>query len=194
MRAAPPPTSTRWSGFLDREHARKQFAPVWRCGDLGERFGGTLRPEDFLLARRRDRLVGALAAWDQSALRQTHVERYSAPLAALRPFYNALCAIAPLKPLVAPGSPLPFFYVSAIAIEGDDPAVFAALLRRAYRDRRRGPWRFMVPTLHERDPLAGVLGGYRAIAAAGRLFAVHFGDAARFALDGRVPYVDMARS
>jgi hypothetical protein len=48
--------------------------------------------------------------------------------------------------------------------------------------------------LHERDPLVPALSGYALTPFAGRLFAVHFedGEAAWRALDGRVPYVELA--
>jgi hypothetical protein len=66
-------------GFLNRWQSRKQFAPVYREGDFPDgRFRG-LRVQDFYLAARRGRIVGTIAVWDQSALRQTHVETLFRP-------------------------------------------------------------------------------------------------------------------
>jgi hypothetical protein len=51
-------------------------------------------------------------------------------------------------------------------------------MRSAHEALRRGPWSFAIAALHEADPLAAVLAEFRAIAAAGRLFVVHYPEAA----------------
>ena len=76
-------------------------------------------------------------------------------------------------------------------MDDDEEAVFAALLRALYNDRVGCGDHYFVVGLHERDPLAPVLSEYRSIPAAGRLFVVKFGESP-VALDGRVPYVEMA--
>jgi len=160
--------------FLNREAASKQFSPVYRIEDFpGGRFRG-LAAENFFLAVRGERIVGTLAAWDQAAFRQTHVERYSARLALLRPFYNALAAVSPLRPLPAGGAQIPYLYLSCLVTENNNVAVFRFLLRAALEELRRGPWSFAVAGLHEADPLAAVLEELRAERAAGRLFVVHY--------------------
>lgn len=154
-----------------------------------------LRVEDFFVAQRDSRLLGCLAAWDQHALRQTHIEAYTPWLAALRPLYNAATRVLPLKPLPAPGERIEHLYLAAIALREDDVALFRGLLRHAYRELRTGPWHYAIAALHERDPLAVVLKDYRAIQAAGRIFVVHYADGAADVarIDGRTPYLDMAR-
>ena len=160
--------------FLNRERAAKQFAPVVDVAQfVGGRLAG-LRGKDFLLAVREGRIVGTLAIWDQSALRQTHVERYSGLLAFARPFYNALSAVSPLKPLPSPGERIPFLYLACAATEGNDAELFRLLLGSAHESLRRGPWAFAIIALHEADPLAAVLEDFRRIPAAGRLFAAHY--------------------
>ncbi len=181
--------------FLRRWQSEKQFAPIYSAADFGTHRLREFRVEDFLLALRGDRIVGCCAAWDQRAFRQTHIERYSPSWAAIRPFYNLAARLLPLKPLPAPGSLIPYFYLSFVAVEENDVRVFRALLREMYLERRCGPWHYFIAGLHERDPLAAALDDYRKISAAGRLFAVHFedGDEAFGALDPeRVPYVEMA--
>lgn len=182
------------TAFLSRWQSQKQLAPCWTAADFGSPRLLGLDPSDFYLAIRRERIVGCVAAWDQRAFRQTHVERYSGMLARMRPFYNALATVTPLKRLPAPGSSVPYFYLSLIAIEENDPAIFRVLLRTVYRDRRRGPWHYFIAGLHERDPLAAELAEYRRIETAGRLFIVHYPDGADALarLDDRIPYVEMA--
>ncbi|MGH7552489.1 MAG: hypothetical protein ACREMQ_05625 [Longimicrobiales bacterium] len=174
--------------FIRRAHSRKQFAPLVRACPR------SLSAEDFSVAIRDGLIVATAAAWDQRDFRQTHVEQYSRSLALLRPFYNLLAAMSPLKPLPAPGSAVPYFYLSWIAVEDNDPSLLRGLLRHIYRDRRNGPWHYCIAGLHESDPLAAALDDYRSIPAAGRLYVVHYEDgAAAFrSLDGRVPYVEMA--
>lgn len=63
---------------------------------------------DFFVAERGSHLVAAVAAWDQHALRQTHIEAYTPWLAALRPIINTTARISALKTLPAPGQRVPY--------------------------------------------------------------------------------------
>lgn len=182
----------RVTAFLQREHARRQFAPVWDRAALTAPGIGRLRIEDFYLAERGDTLLATLAIWDQHVLRQLHVESYSKGLSRIRPLYNLLARLSPLKPLPAEGERVPYVYLSALAVAGDDADLFACLLDTVFNALRKGPWHYAVCGLHERDPLAAVLAGYRRIEAVGLLFAVHYPEhaAAFAALDDRAPYVD----
>jgi hypothetical protein len=160
--------------FLNRERSRKQFAPAVEAPQFG---GGRLEgltPEAFYLAVRGGRIVGTLAAWDQSGIRQTHVERYPVVLGLARPLYNALAALATLRPLPAPGARIPYVYLACAATEGDDVNLFRFLMRAVHESLRPGPWSFAIAALHEADPLATVLSEFRCIPAAGRLFVVHY--------------------
>lgn len=177
--------------FLNQQLRARQFAPVYQECDFlpGGRCTG-LKAEDFFIALKGGRIAATVAAWDQAAIRQTHVERYSPALAALRPLYNLASAISPLKPLPAVGARIPHLYLSCIAAADDDLAVFRALLRFAYNQLRSGPWHYAIAGLHENDPLAPALAEYRAIAAAGLLFKVDFNQP--FALSNSIPYIEMA--
>jgi hypothetical protein len=177
--------------FLNDRMALRQFAPLYRAGDFQPegRCAG-LKAEDFFVAERTGRIVATVAAWDQGTLRQTHVERYSPVLALLRPLYNTLSRFSPLKALPAPGQRIPSLYLCCMAAADDDAALFGAVLRHAYNALRCGPWHYAIVGLHERDPLAAALQDYRAIVARGLLYRVDFGAPA--ALDGRIPYIEMA--
>jgi hypothetical protein len=201
--------------FLRHQAASRQFSPAYAEADFGvDGRLGALRAGDFFVARTggrvgagsgngtriegptgaAGRIVACVAAWDQSALRQTHIERYSTPLRLTRPFYNLASALSPLKPLPAPGAKLPLVYLCCIAVQDNDALLFRALLRHAYNALRTGPWHYAIAGLHEHDPLAQVLAEYRRIAAAGHLFVVHYpedGDP-RTEFDGRTRYVEMA--
>jgi hypothetical protein len=175
--------------LLDRASRRRQFARVPTALPPGLQVG------DFFVAERGSQLVATLAAWDQGALRQTHIEAYSPALAALRPLYNAAARLLPLKALPPPGARIPYLYLASVALLDDDFPLWRALLRHAYRELRRGPWHYAITALHEADPMAAALREYRRIAAAGRIFVVHYAEAAAAvdAIDRRTSYLDMAR-
>ena len=180
--------------FIARHAPGKQFAPVMTAADMHTPRLRDLDAGDFYLALRGGQIVGTIAAWDQTAFRQTCVQRYSAGLRMMRPFYNALSQFTAFKPLPAPGSVVPYFYLAFITIEGNDPVLFRGLMRYVYNDRRKGCWNYFIAGLHESDPLHKVLFEYRRINVAGRLFVVHYPEDQPVyeLLDGRTPYVEIA--
>ena len=154
--------------FVLQQLSRRQFAPA------------ELLVDDFYTAYDGDRIVGALAAWDQSAFKQTRVVRYRGAMRLLR-------HIARYPP---PGETLRSFYISYVAVESEE--VFRALLDAAVADHPQ--YHYFVAGAHERDPLLRTLQNLPATPFWARAFAVHFEDGAEeFArLDGRVPYVELA--
>jgi hypothetical protein len=178
--------------FLNAQQSRKQFAPVYHERDFGNGRFAHLYAKDFFLAVSGGKIVGTLAGWDQSGFRQTHVERYSMPLRALRPIYNLAARVSALKPLPEPGARIPHVVLACLAVQNDDGVLFRCLLRAAYNELRRGPWHYAIAGLHERDPLAAVLDDYHRIDAAGRLFTVHYPESEPCisALQRRVPYME----
>jgi hypothetical protein len=180
--------------FVQRWHSRKQLAPTYSEEDISHGRLHGLRVQDIYLAMRGNQIVAVCAAWDQCAFRQTHIEGYSKALRFTRPLYNSLAAFTSLKPLPPVGSMVPYFYLALVAVENNEPSLFAALLRHVYRQRRNDGWHYFIVGLHERDPLAQVLQGYRRIQTAGRLYVVHYPeDEDEFRrLDDRIPYIEIA--
>jgi hypothetical protein len=181
--------------FLSEQLPLKQFSPVVSEADFAE--GGRLhglRAPDFFIATRHGRIAGCVAAWDQSNLRQTHIERYSTGLRWLRPWINMASALSPIKPLPPAGARVAHLYLCLAAVVDNHLPLFRGLLRHAYNALRQGPWHYAILGLHERDPLRAALDDYRCINAAGQLFVVHYpqdGDpAGRF--DDRTPGFEVA--
>ncbi len=162
--------------LLAREWRRKNLAPADPAHALASGEMRSVATEDFFVALRGDQPIACLAAWDQTPLRQTHVESYGGALRILRPAWNLLAAVSALKPLPAPSQPIPSIYFGLIAAEGNDPALLRALLRHAYNATRKGPWSYAIAGLCESDPLSRVLRDYRRIEAAGLIHLVHFPD------------------
>lgn len=177
--------------FLHREHARYQFAPHYLPQDLnGGRLHG-LNTGDFLLAFSGSRIVGALACWEQSALRQIHVEAYNGAWRWGKPLYNAFAGVARLPKLPETGGKIRCGYVALRAVENGDSALFALLLRALYRRHCGSGLHYLVCPLHESDPLLPVVRDYARIDAGGHLFTVQF-DETPYPLDARVPYIEAA--
>lgn len=181
---------------LQRNHARYQFAPVWTPEDLAseERCRG-LRVEDFRLATKNGRVVGCLAAWDQSGFKQTVIHGYEGFLGRARPGWNAVARLLKAPRLPNPGEPLHSIFLSHAAVDDDDPATLVALVTSAYNDAVGTKHAFAMVGLAERNPMTPALRrAFRAIEYRSVLYVTHWddGDAAAEALDGRVPHVEIA--
>jgi hypothetical protein len=183
-------------GFLTACGRRRQF---------GAAFGTSLDPAshfrdfqagDFYLARKDGRLVGAVGVWDQRAFRRTRVTGYAPWLAPLRPLLDFLLRASGHAGLPPPGAHLDEAYLAFRGVEGDDPAILAALLESIVQDRAGGSCHALLTTFHERDPLAAALGPFRTIPCRARLFWVCWDEGMPFfqALDpALVPALEAAR-
>jgi hypothetical protein len=171
---------------LGRNGRRRQLAPCWTAETLGSMPG--LSAADFSLALDGERVVGCLAAWDQSAVKQLVVRGYSGPLAVWRPLLNLVARLPPS------GTGLRSCYASHRAVDGDDPAVFAALLRAVYNRAARQGHHYLTIGLGAADPLRSVLAGYRTTSYLSdlHLAAWEDGEAAASQVDGRVPDPEIA--
>lgn len=181
---------------LQRNYRRYQFAPHWTADTLADpdRCRG-LCAEDFFVATRRGKAVGCLAIWDQQGFKQNVVRGYGKTLRWARPFVNAASRVAALPRLPAVGQPIPHAYVSHVAIDGDNPSVLVALLRRALDVANRRKLAYLALGLMDRNPMLELVRktfrhiDYRAI-----LYVVYWPDGAARAeaLDSRVPHVEVA--
>ena len=166
---------------LDRNGRRRQLAPCWTAETL-------CQPGHFSLALDGERVVGCLAAWDQSAVKQLVVRGYSGALAGWRPLLNLLAPLGGWPRLPAPGTGLRFCYASHLAVDGDDREVFAALLRSVYNRAVRQGCHYLTIGLGAADPLRAVLAGYRATSYPSDLYLAAWedGEAAASQVDGRL--------
>lgn len=180
--------------FIKKQYQKKQLAPVYKISDFSSGRLKGLRPQDIYVAYRSNKIVATIAAWDQSFARQTHIEGFSRSIQYMRPFYNGLAKISPLKSIPNLGERIPYLYLSMMAAENNDPIVFRALLRHVYRKRRKSEWHYAIAGLHERDPLVKCLLEYRHISTSGELFVVHHEDGREAVndLDQRIPYIEIA--
>jgi hypothetical protein len=175
---------------LARNGARNQFAAVWSERELEPRVAS--EEIQLIVAKRRERVVGCIAVWDQSAYKQAIVRGYDPKLERWRGLINRMSAFTRSPRLPEPGKTLNLAYLTLLAVDDDDPQVFAALLRAAvnpgdawYDDGGRGY--FALGLAEGNALLSAVPKRLRRQTYHTNLYAVHWDDGrdAVEALDGR---------
>lgn len=181
--------------FLHAVGSRRQFFPCYERDDFftGDGLLCGLRPEDLLLAWRGNRLVGTLAAWDQTAFRQIVVHAYKKPLCWLRPLYNCWTGLLGRPCLPRPGSPLRCLMGALPMTCDDDPEVLRTLLDTLIRQRSGQSWDHLLVGVHESDPLLPVLREYRAGCYTTQVYLACWedGEELRGSIDGRPWYLEL---
>lgn len=181
--------------FLSREGARRQFFPRYRPEDFTAPEGllCSLSLGNILLAERGGRIVGTLAAWDQHAYRQSIIHGYRGWMRWARPWYNLAARVRGLPQLPAAGEELRYLTAALPVVAEDDPTVFAALMDVLRARHASGASSHMVLGLHEKDPLAAIAKRWAFACYTTDLYLVCWseGEAARAAVDGRPPYLEL---
>lgn len=176
---------------LNRNNARKQFAPHWTCDSL---FRSSLSPADFFLMLEGERVIGCLACWDQSAFKQTVVRGYSGSLKRWRKFVNLLSRFGLTPYLPDPDTPLRHSYASHLAVDGDDPLIFNALLGCVYQHNFEEQYSYFVIGLAEADPLRRIVEAYRPLTYVSQIYLVDWDENPDLLrqIDGRLPGLEIA--
>jgi hypothetical protein len=140
-----------------------------------------------------------MAAWDQSAYKQTVIRGYSQRLTPWRRLINLAGPILRTPYLPPVDTALNLVYLSHLAVDQDDPEVFAALLRYACSPRDRGLGQVkrsnFVLGLSSRHPLLGAIPGrFRRHTYRTQLYVVDWeeGASSRLALDDRPAQPEVA--
>jgi hypothetical protein len=181
---------------LQRNYARYALAPYWTADDLAspERCRG-LRPQDFRVALRGDRVVGCLALWDQRAFKQHVACGYTPTVGRWRGPINVAARLLSLPRLPEPGEALAEATLSHAASDDDDPAVLLALVGAARAEAHRRGLAVVTLGLALRNPmLRAVRAAFRHLEYRSILYLVHWDDgrAAAAALDDRPAHLEAA--
>ena len=142
---------------LQRNLRRYQFAPRWTLEDFRSARTRGLAPEHFTIALHRDRVIGCLARWDQTAFKQVVIRGYSPRLARWRPVVNAVGGWVGLSRLPPVGATLRCAYLSHAAVDDDRADVFAALVSEQRRRARLDGADFVVAGFPAEHPFHAVL-------------------------------------
>lgn len=181
--------------LLQRIHRNFQFAPVWHAADLERLFAtGGLHIEDFLIVRRGPGVRGCLAVWDQSGVKQTMVRGYAPWLARVRPLANLVSPLTGVPILPAAGSPLRQIYLSHVAVEDDDLAVFNSLLTAGLSQARQRGFGVALTGFASMHPFAAIANRRGAVRYRSLLHLAHWPDATSSveALMHRTPHPEIA--
>lgn len=139
---------------LQRNYARYQFAPVWTADMLADPVSCRgLRPDDFLVALRKGKVIGCLATWDQRAFKQTVVRGYAGALRFARPLLNAVSQVAAVPHAPAVGQGIPHAYLTHAASDDDDASVLVRLAEIALHDARERKLSFVMMGLTTANPM-----------------------------------------
>jgi hypothetical protein len=177
---------------LNRNGMRKQFASHWTPATL---FTANLKPADFFVVLDGETVVGCLACWDQNSFKQTVVRGYSGMMGYWRKVLNLLSPIGGWPYLPELNTTLRHSYASHLAVDGDDPAVFAALLRALYNHSFEQRFSYFMIGLAEANPLRKVVELYRPLTYVSQLYLVAWedGEPAAASVDaGLIPAVEIA--
>ena len=179
--------------FLRRCGPRRQLCPAYTVEDFtgGERLRD-LGADDIMVARRSSAIVGAMAAWDQSAYKQDVVDAYGPTLRRLTPLYNLGAPLIRARPLTPPGEAMPLAFAACICVADDDPNVMRALVtacaRHAY-DRAKA---YLMLGLADSDPLLPVAERFLHVTYRSDLYALSWTADPAAVLGDRVPYIEIA--
>jgi len=181
---------------LARNGARYQLAPVWKAETLFDPIHTpNLNPEGFFLAMRGETVVGCLAVWDQSGFKQTIVRAYAAGLERWRKLINLVTHLGNWPILPSPNTPFRYCFASHLAIDDDDPQVFALLLRSVYNQAAKQGYDYFMLGLNEANPLLPVVtNSYRHITYTGQLYLVDWnaGDGVHLPVGARLAQPEIA--
>lgn len=144
---------------------QRQFAPVLDSASMGRMIDSSpgLGISSYLVARGRDgRMLGFIAVWDQSSIKQMYVESYSPRLSIVRKCFNAVAPVIGSERMPDSGEPLRHRTIFQVCVPSDRPDVLRSLLVTAHNELRHSRCSFFNVGLDIRDPLTvatdGLLG------------------------------------
>ncbi len=180
--------------FINREGARRHFFPVLNVEQFGTPLLRDLSPADFFVACRTGRIVGTVAAWDQSAFKQNVVCGYTPALQATRPLISGALGIAGFPGLPPVGQPLRQLYAAFVCVQDDSPGTLSVLLQHVLQSSQAEGAHLLTIGFHERDPLVRAIDGRFCLKYTARLYLACWKDGRPFCetLDDRVPYLELA--
>jgi hypothetical protein len=147
--------------------------------------------QDLLLARHNGRIVGTLAAWNQSSFRQTVVHGYNGKWRLLKPCYNALAMVMHGSRLPEAHKEFKYLFASFPTAEDDNPEILRELIAALCKKAINTGYTYVVIGLHASDPLNKALQNIFTIRYTSRVYIVTLQDYCNY--DFHLPYLELAR-
>ena len=160
VRLATPADEDELASLLDAHHRQLAFAPVFRDGGFRRLLDLTpgLELESYRVARREGRLVAALAAWGESAVKRTRVRRLPGALRLASRLAAAASSLG-VPRLPGEGELLRFVYLRHLAYAPGEEDALAALVHASLREARSAGLHFVLLTCQDDDPAADATRG-----------------------------------
>lgn len=160
MEEYPLQTTAELSDFLIEQHRRFDFSSVWSQPALERLFEkGNLGMDDFVSIGQAGKRRAVAALWDQRPFKQITFHRYPTPLKYIRPLANLFQQATGRVPFPRLHRPIPFAFLSHIAVADDDLTVFTSLLRRAKTLAKRKGLKYLVFGIPQDHPFAAMFRG-----------------------------------
>jgi hypothetical protein len=181
---------------LQRNGSRFQLTPVWTGETLFDPVHTpNLEPENFFLAVDGKTVVGCLAVWYQGGFKQTIVRGYSGVIDRWRKLINISAPLGGWPVLPPPNTPFHYCFASHLAIDHDNPQVFAALLRSVYNHATTYGYSYFMLGLSEANRLLPIVtNSYRNIKYTSQLYLVDWenGEKKRIQVDTHPPHPEVS--
>ncbi|OGV43291.1 MAG: hypothetical protein A2X46_06535 [Lentisphaerae bacterium GWF2_57_35] len=166
--------------FLNTTGRRRQFFPVLEESDLGTSYLRDLRPDNFHVAIQGNKIVGAVASWDQNAFKQTILSGYSGWARLVQPLASRILSLAGCGALPQPGTWLNVCYASFLCVDGDDSLILERLVDALCTKARFAGHQFILLGFHENDPLRNAMQKFLTIQYRSRVYLVYWDDGLNF--------------
>ena len=179
--------------FMQEEGQKKQFYPSYDLSDFNSNYLRGLNQEDFYIALKNDKIVGAVAKWDQESFKQTRVVDYDRKMRLARPFVNFASKFSNIPNLPAEGELLHYFYVSFPTVRDNNPKIMETLFSEITTDPKNRDYNYFTIGLMESDPLTELVRKFNPREYRSRLYLVSFDKTSQDLsfLKERIPYLEL---
>jgi hypothetical protein len=153
------------AALLDEDARRRPFGYPMPERELRRRLATWpgLRPESFPVAESASgEIVGVVAPWDASPVKQTVIDSYGGAMARVRTLHDLAARVLGRPTLPKPGEPLRYQYLTHPAVPSANPAILRALLESAHAEARREGFHFLCAPAPIGDPLDPAYRGFLA--------------------------------
>jgi hypothetical protein len=192
IRTGTPELLPEIADFLGEEHSQYQFAPYWSAQMLKcPTQARNLKPSDFVLAYRDQKLAGVMAVWDQRGYKQSVIDSYSPQFARWRWAMNLAAKVAGRPTFPAAGQTLNLAFISHWAVADNDTQVIKQLIRHVRHQAKQRQIELLLMTVAcDRPDYLIFKRMIKGVSYFSQLYLVYEGDAPD--LEERSTYVEAA--